>query len=246
MLKELISFGGGVNSVAMTILLVNEGWRGPIVFADTGAEWPETYCYMDYFETEFLNKRNLSITKLSPGSPYHTANMNLPLEQYCLKYGIIPIVFLRWCTDKYKIRPIDKWAKSHGSPMQLLALAADEAHRAREGKESPLIDKGIDRDGCKKVIREAGLEMPSKSSCFFCPFQSRHRWKDLYYFHPDLFERAAALERNATERRGRKATLDLSGRYTLDDMRQAFESQMELPGFEYEYLREFQGCVCGL
>lgn len=36
MANELISFGAGVNSVAMTILLVNEGWRGPIVFCDTG------------------------------------------------------------------------------------------------------------------------------------------------------------------------------------------------------------------
>lgn len=40
---EIVSFGAGVNSTALAILLVNEGWRGPIVFADPGAEWPETY-----------------------------------------------------------------------------------------------------------------------------------------------------------------------------------------------------------
>jgi hypothetical protein len=34
--SEVLSFGGGVNSVALAILLVNEGWRGHIVFADTG------------------------------------------------------------------------------------------------------------------------------------------------------------------------------------------------------------------
>ena len=33
---ELLSFGGGVNSTALAILLINEDWRGPIVFADTG------------------------------------------------------------------------------------------------------------------------------------------------------------------------------------------------------------------
>lgn len=34
--NELLSFGGGGNSVAMSIVLVEQGWRGPIVFADTG------------------------------------------------------------------------------------------------------------------------------------------------------------------------------------------------------------------
>ena len=48
-MSEMISFGGGVNSVAMTIMLVEDGWRGPIVFSDTGGEWPETYCYLRTF-----------------------------------------------------------------------------------------------------------------------------------------------------------------------------------------------------
>ncbi len=30
-----ISYGAGVNSTALAILLVNEGWRGDIVFVDT-------------------------------------------------------------------------------------------------------------------------------------------------------------------------------------------------------------------
>ncbi len=30
-MTEMISFGAGVNSVAMTIMLVDEGWRVPIV-----------------------------------------------------------------------------------------------------------------------------------------------------------------------------------------------------------------------
>ena len=46
---EFLSFGAGVNSTALAILAVNDGWRGEIVFADTGCENPETYCWMDYF-----------------------------------------------------------------------------------------------------------------------------------------------------------------------------------------------------
>jgi len=48
-MNDCISFGGGVNSVAMTVLMVNEGWRGPVVMADTGCEWPETDAYVERF-----------------------------------------------------------------------------------------------------------------------------------------------------------------------------------------------------
>jgi len=34
----MLSFGAGVNSTALAILLINEGWRGPIVFADPGCD----------------------------------------------------------------------------------------------------------------------------------------------------------------------------------------------------------------
>ena len=41
-MSEMLSFGAGLNSVALAVLLANQGWNGPIVFADTGAEHPET------------------------------------------------------------------------------------------------------------------------------------------------------------------------------------------------------------
>lgn len=66
-MDEMVSFGAGVNSTAMVITLAEEGWRGPIVFADTMGEKPETYCYMDYFEREYLKPRGLAITRLLPG-----------------------------------------------------------------------------------------------------------------------------------------------------------------------------------
>ncbi|MGC8646500.1 MAG: hypothetical protein ACP5T9_03085 [Thermoplasmata archaeon] len=35
-----------------------------------------------------------------------------------------------------------------------------------------------------------------KSSCFFCPFQTRREWYWLRYAHPDLWQKAIALEKN--------------------------------------------------
>jgi 3'-phosphoadenosine 5'-phosphosulfate sulfotransferase (PAPS reductase)/FAD synthetase len=42
------NYGGGVNTVAMLILLRNSGERPDwIVMADPGSEWPQTYAYRD-------------------------------------------------------------------------------------------------------------------------------------------------------------------------------------------------------
>jgi len=248
-IKEMISFGGGINSTAMTILLVNEGWQGPIVFADTGGEWPETYCYMDYFEDSFLKSRDLEITRLVPPSCHHRDGQGF-LEDYCREHRTIPFAATRWCTVRWKIHPINGYMRERGMGERLLAIDAGEARRAkaRDGYTYPLVERGIDRRGCRGIILGSGLDLPHRSSCFFCPFQKPGQWRELHEIHPGLYERAANLERLATERRddGRTAKLDPWARFTLDELRRKFEAQMELPGFEYEYLREFQGCVCGL
>lgn len=252
-MSDMISFGGGVNSVAMTILLLEEGWRGPIVFADTGGEWPETYCYIDYFEKQFLAPRRLALIRLQPTGQmpmarYYEPRFDCSVEEWTLRKGIIPLAFARWCTRDFKITPLNRFQRYMGLDKVLIGIDAGEAHRIRPigGHRYPLVERGIDRDRCKEIIQGAGLEEPPKSSCFFCPFQRMHRWKDLWKFHPDLFERAAEMERVASKRGRKKATLHPKGKFNLDEMKERFEAQIELPGFEYEHLREFQGCVCGL
>ena len=107
------------------------------------------------------------------------------------------------CTDKWKIRPIRKWVKEEfGAPaMALMGISIDEAHRVHDPHWSeyafsyPLIERRITREECRRIIRSHGWPLPPKSGCFYCPFQSPKRWKDLYHTHPDLFWRAEAVER---------------------------------------------------
>jgi len=239
---EMVSFGAGVNSVAMTIMLVNDGWRGPIVFADTGGEHPETYCHMRYFEDEFLKPRGLEITRLEPGTPYHDTMSQVPLEEYCLKAGVIPLMAVRWCTSRWKGRPIDRWARDQGINIQFLGIAADEARRA-SGKakwlEFPLIDEGINRQECLNIIARARLEQPYKSSCFFCPGQTIGEWRRLYDTQPDLFERARQMEINASVRYDKRATLNYH--LSLDEMVvRGWDIQMQMD------LSRWLPCLCSL
>jgi hypothetical protein len=61
----------------------------------------------------------------------------------------------------------------------------------------PLVDWGMDRAACERSIRDAGLPVPMKSSCWFCPASKKHEIVWLREHHPELLERALAIEANA-------------------------------------------------
>lgn len=61
----------------------------------------------------------------------------------------------------------------------------------------PLVDWGLDRAACARAIREAGLPVPVKSACFYCPASKKHEIVELRVRHPELLARALALEANA-------------------------------------------------
>lgn len=210
---EMISFGAGVNSVAMTIMLVEDGWRGPIVFADTGGEHPDTYCYIEYFEREYLKPHDMVITRLMPGSEYHNKKAQLPLEEYCLQVGIIPLLAVRWCSAEWKCRPVGKWCKAHSISVSLLGISASEPRRVRNDSTTkyPLVEADIHRPECRRIIQRAGLLVPRKSGCFFCPGQAIAGWRTLYFEYPELYARAIALEDNANAHRRKMVTLDPHG-----------------------------------
>ena len=240
--NEMISFGAGVNSVAMTIMLVEDGWRGPIVFADTGSEWPETYCYLRYFESEWLKPRGLGVTVLSPGSEWHQKERDCSLEDYCKRWDILPLLSTRWCSVRWKREPVHAWAAAHEFDVQLLGISADEPRRIREdtGVRYPLYDEDITRRECQRIVQRAGLEVPTKSGCFFCPGQALVDWRRLYNEHPELYERAALLEDQASKAHTKHATLDSHGISLREHAKRRWAGQMKMD------LSEWLPCLCSL
>jgi hypothetical protein len=61
----------------------------------------------------------------------------------------------------------------------------------------PLMEWGYDRQRCEQLLADAGLLVPMKSACFFCPASKKGEIAWLAEHHPDLLERALRLERNA-------------------------------------------------
>jgi hypothetical protein len=221
-METILSFGAGVNSTAIIALVLLGKIPMPdyIVFSDTGVEWPHTYQYLDYLE-----KSGIHVTYLSGG------DCNLSLIEYCQKMNLIPSRMNRWCTDRWKIIPINRFRMALGMDTKLIiGIDAGEAHRAenhpRIYKSFPLIEMGINRDGCIRIIKKAGLGVPKKSGCFICPYQRKRQWVELKKFHPELWNEAVELEKNSIFRSKRYTFItDM----TIEEFVSDLDKQEELP-----------------
>lgn len=202
-MKNYLSFGGGVNSVALHLYLLDQGWDFEAVFVNHGTDWPETYEYFDMFQ-EWLDKEGLKpITVLNPKEGN--------LYEYCWKYKMVPARWPRWCTRIFKIEVLLEYYQS--PCFQLIGFDFGEMNRIKitieKGMEKryPLIEAEITRQGCKEYIKHNRLPLPIKSGCYICPFQTQHQWKELRMNHPDLFCKAEQLEKRNIEymeRKGKK------------------------------------------
>ncbi|KOT81622.1 phosphoadenosine phosphosulfate reductase, partial [Streptomyces rimosus subsp. pseudoverticillatus] len=89
-----------------------------------------------------------------------------------------------------------------------IGISLDEIDRANKRRcepheriEYPLLERGIRGIDCARIIRRAGLPVPPKSSCLFCPFHRPETWHDMRRDEPELFEKAGQLEELLNRRR---------------------------------------------
>lgn len=212
---NIVGYGGGTDSTAMLVGL----WQHHvpvdlILFADPGGEQPHTYHYLQIMDRWLREHGMPGITKVW----YTEKNgQRLTLERECLRSASLPSIAYghKKCSLKHKVAPQEKFC-AHYPPCQevwdrgekavkligydageekrrLGALPHDLADR-RYQKEYPLMEWGWDRNRCIQEIRNAGLPLPGKSSCFFCPSMKRREIRTLYHRYPDLLERALAIE----------------------------------------------------
>lgn len=219
---KYLSYGAGGGSTALLCHMLGDIKSGEVevVFCDHGADWPETYEYVEYIKTAL----DIDITVLDV-----EIQGSKGLYNYYLEHNAIPLHQYRICTDKGKIRPFNKYVNR---PCEVyLGITWDERKRARPNKLKrvtncyPFVENQITRDRAIKVIENTGLKIPNKSGCFFCPFQGKAEWKRLYDEHNDLFIKAIELEDNAISQ------ILPSGR-SLQSLYDEFEFQSSLGDYE--------------
>lgn len=206
-----VAFGGGINSTGMLVGMRERRIESPwVVFADTGGEKPETYAHVEAVDCWLRSWGHYGIVTVKKDSMYAT------LEDECLRKNTLPAIAFgfRSCSDKWKQQPQTKYMNHDHLARKLwdsgqkvtkaIGFGVDELHRAREYEDDkyrnwyPLIDWRWNRNDCIEAIKRAGLPVPPKSSCFYCPAMRKAEIVKLSADHPALYERALEMERNAT------------------------------------------------
>lgn len=237
-----LSFGGGVNSTALMLWLVDRKVEFEAVYADHGTDWPETRQYV-----QMLKQKGYPITIIE--TRYH----GLPLDDFCLERECIPSRIQRWCTGAYKVIPLAKYMPTPCTVY--LGISADEERRAtrlragqrrNETLEFPLVDEDIDRQGCIDIIEAHRLPLPIKSCCYICPFQNKEKWLALRTQHPELWAKAKRIEEGSNRRMatlGRKPIWLSNSKRPLDQVGLTRRTTTEAEA-EAEY--SAAPCICGL
>lgn len=113
---------------------------------------------------------------------------------------------LDWVTKKLtedkRRRALADFQRERGNITLGLGISTDEARRVRDSeglfytRSYPLIELGLSRSDCLRIVADAGLPQPPKSSCYFCPYTKREKWQSMRTEEPELFWSAVELEKN--------------------------------------------------
>jgi len=223
MTLRTISYGGGVQSTALLVLAAQRKIDfTTALFANVGddSEHPATLDYVRNVAVPWAAEQGIAVHELHrvkrDGSREtlmqnltrtDTRTINIPVRMANGAPGN------RNCTATHKIKVIGKWLKANGASKDnpatvAIGISTDEFHRANNKRAEayerptyPLLDLGIDRSRCQTIISDAGLPVPPKSSCFFCPFHRPQTWAEMRRDEPELFEKSADLEELLNARR---------------------------------------------
>ena len=220
---EVFSYGGGVQSTAALVLAAQHQlpYR-TFLFCNVGedSENPDTLTYFRTIALPYAQQHDLTMIELHrvmrtgeretvygrltrPGS----RSIGIPVRMSNGAPGN------RACTLDFKIRVVARWLKEYGATKDVpatvgLGISLDEWQRMRtdsgiphERLAYPLIELRLDRAACVQLIRDAGLPVPPKSSCWFCPYHSLATWQAMRQTRPDLFYKAVALEQHVNQKR---------------------------------------------
>lgn len=224
-----VPYGGGVQSTALLVLVGQGRLDFPLfIMANVGddSEDPRTLDYVRQVAAPYAAEHGIELVVLDRlkrdgtvetlwGRLMREGSRSLPIPVR-MSNGAPGT---RNCTADFKIKVIGKELKRRGASAVSPAVVApgislDEIRRINARKAMPyerlvypLVSVGeetglhLTRQDCVNVIRNAGLPVPPKSSCFFCPFHRPTAWADLARERPDLWEKACQLEDTLNERR---------------------------------------------
>ena len=209
---HLVSFSGGKDSTAMLLGMIERGMRiDCILFCDTGLEFPAMYEHIAKLEKD----TGMPITRVRAEKSFeelmfYAEIRRKPDSAALKKYG--PDIRgygwagpkMRWCTARLKDEPREKFLREirkEYDVKEYVGIAADEGYRLerkrnrQDGHVHPLVDWGMTEADCLKYCYDHGYDWNGlygqfkRVSCWCCPLQPLQELRQLFYHHPDLWQK---------------------------------------------------------
>jgi 3'-phosphoadenosine 5'-phosphosulfate sulfotransferase (PAPS reductase)/FAD synthetase len=191
MTTHIVGLSGGKDSTAMALRLreVHPDIDFQFVCTPTGNELPEMKAHWRHLG-DLL------------GTPLIEVNAGVSLVGLIAQQKAIPNWRMRWCTRKLKIEPFQTYVLSHTPAVTYVGIRADEAG-AREGVTEwgddvearfPLVEWGWNLGDVVDYLRLREVEIPKRTDCALCFFQTLGELHTLYRNYPDLYRQGEVLE----------------------------------------------------
>ena len=212
---EIMSFGGGVQTVAMALMCINKDLPMPdcAIFADRGWELEETYIYLSWF-IPYCEENGLKFHIVSKGNlrkdALDTNKRWASMPLFTLDENGSRGVIRRQCTNDYKIQPVyykvrylmglNPYQRTKNPSNIWLGISIDEASRMKPSRvgfannKYPLIEHNLSRQNCLSYIESKGFYIPPKSACVGCPYHSNEFWQMLKRDYPIEFKNACEFD----------------------------------------------------
>lgn len=259
-----LSLGAGVQSSALLVLACTDK-RIPkpdaAIFADTGDEPPWVYEYVKIL-TEWAKQYDVDVVTAQKAV---LSQWVLDRKQEGKLFVNIPLYTVnedksqghlrRQCTREFKIAPITKKVREllgyeprkrvKHNVRAMLGISADETQRMKPSRFKwvtntfPLVDLGIRREDCYKIVTDVGLPKPEKSACVYCPYHDNGWWSWIKKEHPEEFAKAVDFDhavREMTMRGGEQLGYIHSSCQPLDEVefKEADPNQVDMFSNECE------------
>lgn len=209
-LVEIFGSGGGTQSACIAALIIQGRLPKPdyAVIVDTEREHPAVWEYHDSIIKPELAKVGVAIHRV-PKSEFATVDI------WSGKHLLLPVFHnngkaTAFCSDKWKVRVISRFLRSHGVPTnrqrRWIGFSLDEGSRYIRMKLGPDAMKGrirfpliedipLTRQQAIQEVEKMGWPRPPRSACWMCPNHTQREWRDLKLNWPVEFQKAVELER---------------------------------------------------
>ena len=219
-MEKFISFSGGVESTTMCILY---GKGATAIWVDTGWEHDAMYERLEFCESMLkeLHGGDFELIRLKPNVTAHEKKVE-KLQDYIKEMQYMPNNGSRYCTNRFKIQPIETFLKDKGECQLMIGFNADEEPGAdRVGNLAklknvkytyPLFEQEYTREMCEDILHQYGLhpQFPvymKRGGCKGCFFKSVSEYKAMYFFSRDEFMELLKLEESIQDARKKFFTI---------------------------------------